>query len=361
MSRLLLLLALVAMGGCSYFGAHDIKEELENGSSKRVEIPEKLDSPEFVDIMPIPEINDPRGLVGSDYKVTMPEALSSSFGVDPISIKKLGDDQWIFLDIPPSVVWPKIVQFWEANNLDIKSADPSAGLLESSWLRARDGDAEAVLSSLRQKSVFSNSTNISQHKFRLRLEPGIRSGSSEIYLQHRRLPVGAPFFMGDIDWDKPSDNLKLEGELLKTLAFYLGDNINQTSISMMATGLRESSRAVLIPDSEQPVLKYRLDFNRAWATVGSALENARISVEDLDRTSANYYVYFSTDHDPNPGFFARLFGADGKEEGPANRYTVHLANHEDEGEVKVTVHKDTERVDALVAERLLKVIKEFST
>ncbi|MBT5702183.1 MAG: outer membrane protein assembly factor BamC, partial [Gammaproteobacteria bacterium] len=58
-------------------------------------------------------------------------------------------------------------------------------------------------------------------------------------------------------------------------------------------------------EPEGMVLKYKLDFDRAWATVGAALEDARISVEDLDRTSAIYYVYYSSRHDPDPGFFSK--------------------------------------------------------
>jgi outer membrane protein assembly factor BamC len=114
------------------------------------------------------------------------------------------------------------------------------------------------------------------------------------------------------------------------------------------------------------VLKYKLDFDRAWATVGAALEDAKISVEDLDRTSAIYYVYYSSRHDPEPGFFSKVFGgSDSKEDSnPGHRFTVQL---EPEGEeVRVTVGIASELAasdtDSLILkERLLKLIKEYST
>lgn len=352
-------LVIFAIPACSWFGAGDARRRLETGFSKPVEIPESLDKPNFVDVMHIPEVVDSRGLVGTDYKLGLPEALSTTFGVEQIVIKKLGDDRWIFLDLPPASIWPKVVQFWEVNKLLVDTADPGTGILTSQWLLARTGNAEEIFDSLKKGDVFANSTGVASHKFRLRIEPGIRTGSTEIYLEHRTIAEGAPFRMDQLQWDDTSDNPELEGQVLTALAYYLGETVSHGTISLLASGLQES-RAELIPDREKPVLKYKLDFNRAWATVGAALDNARVSVEDLDRTSANYYVYYSTSHSPNPGFFRRLFTRDKKSEADLdNRYTVHL--NSEGAEVHVTVLKDSVLAEALIAERLLKVIKEYST
>ncbi len=348
------------LSACSWFGESEAQKQLREGSSRPVIIPDGLDKPEFVDIMPIPEVIDSRGLSGKEYKVGLPEALSTSFGVEQIVIKKLGDDRWVFLDLPPATVWPKVVQFWEANNLAVESADPGSGVLTSQWLPARDGTVDEIYESLVGGNVFSNTTGVTSYKFQLKVEPGIRSGSTEIYLREREIPEGAPFRLDQIEWDAPSDNLELETRILTELAYYLGRTVNQGSISLLATGLR-ASRAELVPDRVRPVLKYKLDFARAWATVGNALENARVKVEDIDRSSANYYVYYTTDHQPEPGFLKRIFSRGSKlESGPANRYSVHL---EPVGkEVHVTVMKgDSSPAEALVAERLLKIVKEYST
>jgi outer membrane protein assembly factor BamC len=133
----------------------------------------------------------------------------------------------------------------------------------------------------------------------------------------------------------------------------------------MATGLQES-KAELFPDIEKPILKYKLNFDRAWATVGNALENARVPVEDIDRTSANYYVYYTSDHQAEPGFFKRLFSKDEeRQQGSGNRYTVHLVSEGEEVHVTVLKEVDTEEnvvlADSLIAEKLLKIIKEYST
>lgn len=350
---------LFSLAGCSWFGSDEIREKLENGYSEPTQIPAGMDSPRFLELMPIPEVNDARGLVGTDYEIRRPESLSTQFGVDQIVIKKLGDEQWVFLDIPPSVVWPKVVQFWEANNLHVDQANPSDGQLVSQWLTAREGSAESVFQSIRQGNVYANTRATNLHQFKLSLEPGVRAGSSEIYLQQRQVKANAPYRLNAIAWPDNSDDLILENEILKEIAYYLGENISQGTISMLATGLTES-RTRLIPDRVMPILYYKLDFNRAWATVGDALENANVNVKDLNRTTATYFVNYQLGHNPKPGFFAKIFSRDsGSVIGDENSYQVLL--EEEGGEVAVTVFQGDAPADGLIAERLLKIIKEYST
>jgi outer membrane protein assembly factor BamC len=350
----------IVLSGC-WFNNNDIRERLETGTTPPVIIPEGMDQPIFVDAMPIPHVDDPRGLADRDYRVELPEALSTTFGVEKIIIRKLGDDHWVFLDTPPPTVWPKVVEFWEANNLTIESADPGTGVLESAWIATGDGVGEEVFDSMKQDEWLRDRAT-QQHKFRLRIEPGVRTGSTEIYLEHRRMSLVGPVRIGRVDWRDESDDIDLEDAILTALAYNLGESIDDSqTVSLVAAGLQES-RTELIPDSTRPVLKYRLDFNRAWATVGAALENARIDVEDLDRTKALYYVYYTSDHQPDPSFLSGLFkwGDKAAEQSKENRYLVFLEPSDDE--VHVTVLKDGATLaDGLIAERLLKVIKEYST
>ncbi len=174
--------------------------------------------------------------------------------------------------------------------------------------------------------------------------------------------MGGPYRQHEVEWDSTSDNIELEDEVLTSLAYYLGETINQTqSVSLLAAGIQET-RTELIPDDRLPVLKYKLPFNRAWATVGAALEDAKIKVEDLDRTSAIYYVNYDDSRAGGSGLFSGWFSDDDEvKTGKANRYLVHVDSTR-EDEVQVTVRNgDRTPADALVAERLLKIIKEYST
>ena len=349
---------LAALTGCSWFGNEEQVARLENGSSSPTQMPPGLAEPAFVELMPIPQIEDPRGLVGTRYELRRPEPLSTRYGVDQIVIKKLDDVQWVFLDIPPSVVWPKVVQFWEANNLEVTQADPGTGMLVSRWLTARAGEPEAVFQSIREGNVFRNTRDIFLHQFKLQLEPGVRSGSTELYIEQRQVPADAPYRLDALEWEGQSSDLALEREVLKAMAYYLGENISQGTMSMMASNLTEG-RTRLIPDRVKPELRYKLDFNRAWATVGDALETANITVNDINRSDATYFVHYTPSHVSKPGFFRRLLGSGDKAQAAQDLYEVRL--EAESGEILVTVRQDGEYADGLSAERLLKVIKEYST
>ncbi|MDZ7687065.1 MAG: hypothetical protein U5O39_20650 [Gammaproteobacteria bacterium] len=48
-------------------------------------------------------------------------------------------------------------------------------------------DAEAIFSAIKRGAQSFDRSARSRHQFRIRLEPGIREGSTEIYLEHKRL------------------------------------------------------------------------------------------------------------------------------------------------------------------------------
>jgi outer membrane protein assembly factor BamC len=347
--------------GCGWATYNRSEQYINATTIDRVRIPVGLDQPVFEDLLEIPEARDVRALAGEKLEIGLPEPLASAFTVDQIVIKRLGDSRWVFIDAPPAMVWPRLRQFWADANMNLAYADPSRGVMETEWMVGRDGDAAAIFESFKSMTVFSNSGTSMRHKFRLRVEPGIRAGSTEVYLEHKSLPLGVPVLEDAVAWSTDSDNPELEGVALNSLAFYLGDHINSSTQVSKLAALIGGERAELVPDRDRPVLKYRLKFDRAWATVGNALEDARINVEDLDRNSAIYYVYYDESRADEPGFFSRLFTREAEmAEGSANRYLVHLDSQE--GEVHVTVLKDRATLaNALVAEKLLKIIKQYST
>ena len=83
-----------------------------------------------------------------------------------------------------------------------------------------------------------------------------------------------------------------------------------------------------------------------------------MTVNDIDRSSQRYYVHYIPYSQKKPGFFRRLMGGGKKAQEAKDSYEVQL--EEDQGEVLVTVFQQGELANGLIAERLLKVIKEYS-
>ena len=357
------------LGGCSWlgwFGKSDEQRTLETGVSAPTEIPEGLNTPLFRDQMPIPEVIDYSGLADREVELRLPEPLSTTFGVEKIVIRKLGEARWVFLDLPTATVWPQVVLFWEENLFPISNLDPKTGTLETKWIIGSSGTPDEIYESLSKGSGWDSSSVARKYKFFVRVEPGVRASSTELYIKQIQRPLEEIEVDDATEPSGVSDNPELEGKMLATLAYYLGDRVAQgPSVSLLAAGLQES-KVYLSAESEGMALKYKLDFDRAWATVGAALEDAKVTVEDLDRSAAIYYVYYSSRHNPNPGFFSRVFGGgdDKDDSGVGHRFIVQLRP---EGkEVSVTVGTTGElaslNTDSLILkERLLKLIKEYST
>jgi outer membrane protein assembly factor BamC len=363
---LLVPLCLVSLTSCVWFENFDRRDVyLKAEITPRVTIPDDLEKPEFTDALTIPNVIDPRNITGEPMVAGLPQALSTNFEVEQIVLKKLGDSRWIFLDTAPASVWPKIKQFWEDKNILIQSSDPAAGIMESQWISAMDGTSSEKYESIVSGDAWAGSLAQTQHKFKLRVEAGIRNGSSEVYLEQKETPLNAPVRADTANWTGKSDDLELENEMLRKLAYYLGENINTSIVSVGATAL-QNKKTELVPDAVKPVLIYRLAFNRVWATVGNAFENIGIPVEDLDRESGVYFVIFEEEIIDEPGFISRIFFR--KKQIVAtdqNRYLVQLKTvqvNPQKDQVEVTIMKDESTpADASIAERLLKIIKESSS
>ncbi len=354
------------VSGCAWFGVSEAQRTLEKGASAPLILPETLDEPAYIDLMPIPDIVDYRGLGDRTYEVGLPESLATSFNIEQIIIRRLGDERWVFLDRPVAVIWPQILLFFEAQELPLATQDAGTGTLVTEWLIGRQGNEDEIFDSLEASAGQENDLSVTQYKFRVSVEPGVRSGSTELYVNQKELSGGSPIPPDAPDWSVGSDNPELEGKLLSALAYYLGDRITEgPTISLLAAGL-QSTKASLATEASGMILKYRLDFDRAWATVGAALEDAQINVDDLDRSSADYYVTYTTRHRSAPGFFRRLFTSAQAGDGGGYKFRVHLEASGEE--VHVTARsednefpEDDPTKELLLSERLLKLIKEHST
>ena len=362
--QLLLVILALALSGCTSWGKYDRRRTyLHAKTIPTVKIPAGLDKPEFEDAMVIPPVNNAGDATGKPVKVGLPQTFGPANGVDKIVIKKLGDTRWVFLDAPPATVWPKVRQYFEDKHIPLASSDPSQGVMITKWLYAKGGDAKAIYQSIKNGVKESDDGVKRQEKFRIRIEPGIRSGSTEIYAKERNAPIGGPIRQDHVDWSGKSDNNALEGVILTDIAYYLGDHINTTyAVSKGAENIG-GQKAMLYPDRVKPVLAFRMSFARAWATVGEALKSAGVHVADLDRSSANYYIDFDQKHPGKPGLLSRLLfhNEDKASNQPKNRFIVHLDKKKDD-QVEVTILKAPDKLaDADVAEQLLKMIKANST
>ena len=307
-----------------------------------MEIPPELDSYTIDALYVIPESPVISGVTFDD-EIPLPKPIETRRR-EGVVIQNLGDRRWIVIDATPAQVWPLVRDFWAQLNLELDVANPGDGFMETAWLEV--GNAPET-----------------RQKYRVVVEPGLHSGSSEITVRHiqdlRTQPI--PIL---VEWPEASDNLEMEQQILTAVSQYLADrnDIYQASTASLLAGTIEGARKANLIDNAggSPYLQLRIDYDRAWVQVRQALNNADIEIVDSDRDGAVFNVRFAglIQELPEPGFVRRLFGASRQQQELVFRdFTVRLQRNGDSIDVTSDALEELEEATQLNRE-LLQVIIE---
>lgn len=384
-----LTLAMVGVGlsGCGYFFGEDGYFR-DRGSDyqaatiqPRMTVPAELQSKPIGDLLPVPGEVQP-GSPGK-YRVPRPQGLNVAADFSDFSLQQNGGERWLLAQHDVSAMWPQVRQFFTEYQVPVARESSTLGEIETDWLLFEEGSSNALTRRLlplagpagrraadqdqripdRSADVLPSTTDRGlqdtgvrsvgqEQRFRLRIEPGVQAGTSEIKVLHMQRSTGG-------DWPAVSDNANLERALLGELESYLNQSGGLDSVALSrAEAVPAQRRSSLDQDGAgNPVLNMHTDFNRAWAAVGQALAAADIQVDDLNRSAGVYYVNprQSAEND-KPGFFGRLFRRD-KAEDASQRTEVRLTQVADRVQVTVEDSINTSS-DSSEARALLSRIHE---
>lgn len=366
---LALLLALPGLSGCSaLFGKEgwfrDREDEyLKAQRTERMKVPEGLKATAVDDLLVIPPVE--RTTRPAVFEVPRPEPLTASKKREQVSIQRLGDRSWLLVEASPDEVWPALTEFWAVNGIGIDYQDATQGVQETVWLTGRGAQSTDLFRQL--FSQFSRGAGQNtQDRFRVRLEHGVRPGTTEVHLLHKNVTHRDDTNTSSeaLRWPEKSDNPGLEAGMLLEMQVHLARGTSRArTVSLLAQSLVGRPKATFVRgDDGIPALRLELEFDRAWAAVGQALTEAKLDVRDLDRSRAIYYVSMDGKkaEDAEPGFFDRMLGSDeeGMDPSLANALRLHL-EQSSAGMVMVRVRKaDGELAPADVSENLLNAVRE---
>lgn len=350
-----LIAAMLASAGCRIFGddAGFFVDPRDDYVAARVgeplEVPEGMES-SVGDTWPIPDIVvQPTAKTYSDV-VPRPRLLAGA-STDAIKIQRLGTKSWIVLADAPEQVWPLVKQLMEDSRVDVAREDPPAGIIETAWFSvdpsAGDILRTAVGTGLSQQQQTAEGSWLD--RVQVRIERGIRLGSSEVHIVHYRTRSESE---GTID---ASAVPEVEGELITEIADYLAQGVASASVSMVGREIASERKARIVEDEDgAPTLVLHIGFDRAWATVDGALERADMEVTQADRDTATFRAVLRAE--AKPGFFARVFSRRG-----AGGTLVTLRLRERDDGVVVEVRDDGGRpVARELAEQVLLTLREFA-
>ncbi|MFV2089270.1 MAG: outer membrane protein assembly factor BamC, partial [Pseudomonadales bacterium] len=194
----------------------------------------------------------------------------------------------------------------------------------------------------------------------IRVEPGLREETSEIYVRHENDELGRPS-NGVIDLLTVQSLIPaVEVDALSQIGGYIAAKVSEQTISMVAQEMTAQVKSSLERDVQgTPVLELRVDYDRAWAVVGQALDRAEVEVDNLDRVEGFYYVHvpYSVFTGVKKGWLGRLLsrGKDG--------YDLQLRVKEADKDVYHVDVLDTEAVpvDRDFGQQVLSMLRDFAS
>ncbi|MFK3773472.1 outer membrane protein assembly factor BamC [Pseudomonas sp. NPDC089406] len=308
-------------------------------------------------LLPIPR-NVASDNATGEFEVPRPQPLSASADVSDFTLQRSGSSRWVLAQRAPAEVWPVTHQFFEDNGFRIAEERPQTGEFTTTWQRF-----DELSASLGQRLASASSSQDSEVRVRVRMEPGVQRNTSEVYVVSVERPAGSS---SEPDFPSTSSNAGADALLVDEMLASMNRNAEKGgSVSLLAARDFDAPSQVSLSEdgSGNPVLNLGSDLDRAWSGVGRALEQGEWRVEDINRSLGLYYINLSEkpdDKQKEPGFFSRLFGSEPtkeEREARAERYQVRLSKVGDN--VQVTVEKNINTVaPADVARRVLSAIQD---
>lgn len=285
-------LLLSLCSGCGYlFGDKGVFRDKSEDYKKAREVPvlalpDSADGDALGEIYPIPPITENLLLAG-EFEVPRPAPLVAGAVDEQVRIQKLGDESWALVSTAPGQVWPQVRSFLVASDIPVGRVDARAGLIETGWI------------SLEGQAIAS--------RFRFRIDQGVQRGTSELHVLQMSQA-------GDVDnWPSQSNDLSLESEMLRAVSQFIANSADSTPVSMVADQAISAAGKISLqegPDGDV-YIRLSLPYDRAWASVGRAVEESSFEITDRDRSTGQYYVRFlGPQSEEDDGWFDWLLDSD---------------------------------------------------
>lgn len=359
-----LALIISSTSGCGWLWGEDGyfrdrgSDYLEAQQTAPMQIPAGVSETKRLDpLLPIPR-NVADNTVKGEYTVPRPQPLATTADASDFSLQKTGETRSVLAQRAPAEVWPLAHQYFEDNGFRIAEDRPQVGEFSTTWQRL-----DELSASVAKRLSASGTAADAETRVRVRIEPGVQRNTSEIYVVSVARPAGST---AEVDFPSRTTNIALDAALTDDMLAALSSSAAQgASVSLLAARDYDTPNRVALSEdgSGNPVLNVGSDLDRAWSSVGRALNQGEWRVEDINRSLGLYYINLAeraNTPENQPGFFGRMFGSkETKEEidARADRYQVRLSKVGDN--VQVTVEKNINTVaPADVARRVLGIIQD---
>ena len=368
----LIIIMVLPILGCSWFGREEgviidpDDDYLEAVQSRSLSVPEdiaRLQNSDFIPIPEIPEQVNPRFYPDSP---PLPDAIYSNEKRDDVRMQKLGSRNWLIVPEPVTTSWPKLKQFFADNGVGLISDEPSLGRLDTEWLEINQQDTyRDVIREVLKENQAEGMLGEGRNQFLVKLEQGLRVDSTEIHIRHENdLMSSSENESTDAFWQIKSDSVEAERGVLNEIGAYIAAKVSEITVSKVALEIGSVQKSELLRDSEgYPTLRLKLDFQRAWATIGQALGNAEADIVELNREDREFVANLPLESlgvENSGQIFCRItFSCSGR---TTELPVLIQIRANGPGVFDVSVYgQDREQLDVEIAQQISVMLRDFAT
>jgi outer membrane protein assembly factor BamC len=365
------MVAVLMLSGCSLFGGNKNTDfRAGGGKIQPLEVPPDLTSPSVDDRFVIP---DGKATTYSQYSQRGTTAGTTGSGIvqvgslkiDNARVERAGEQRWLVVNATPEKVWPALKEFWADAGYTLRRENAAIGIMETDWREDRTRISQDLLRNTVGRILDGLWSSNTRDKYRVRIEPGLEAGTTDIYLSHRGLEeVYTNTDKTSTGWQPRAADRDLEAETLNRMMAKFGvDAAKATALASAAVSgnvaASTSTPKATYDNAKGGPLQVSEPFDRTWRRVGLALDRSGFTVEDRDRSKGLFFVrYIDPEGDSkssDKGFLDKL--AFWRSDDPASKpqYRIYVA--ETGGTTNVEVQTGEGKPDnSATAKRILALL-----
>jgi len=247
---------------------------------KNLEVPPDLTAPDTGDELKVPKPTE-EALQRFRDNNKLETVITPKF--DGVRMVSYAGNSWIEVDNNVEKVWPRLLEFWEAEGIELVQVRPLLGFMETDWTE-RLGGEKGFFGSMFQK--FEPDT---KDKFRVRVERFDLDRKTRLYVAHSRIERKIHGeYADEYIWVSQPSNLEAEREIISRMALFAGLTKEQ-SVALLEN-YRPYSSLIKIDSTNTVALTMKGSMDFVWRRSVRALD--RMRMQDIDEHKANNTINF---------------------------------------------------------------------
>lgn len=275
-----LMLTVLTLSSCSLFGGDERPVYQGAEYYKNLEVPPDLTVPDTSEELKVPKPTDDALQRFRDNN-KLETVITPKF--DGVRMVSFAGSSWIEIDNNVEQVWPRLLEFWQQEGIELAEVRPMLGYMETDWTERLGGDVGFF------RAIFQKFEPDQKDKFRLRVERFDNDRKTRLYIAHSRIErvIYGEFADGFIWVTLPSD-VEAEREIISRMALFAG--INDEQALQLLENYRPYASLVKTDSTNTTTLTMTGSLDFVWRRAIRALD--RMNMQDIQEQKENSTISF---------------------------------------------------------------------